>query len=64
MTLGILASHEGTTLQSIIDACADARIPSRVAVVISNNSRSGALARAHRAGIRTAHLSAADAPAA
>lgn len=62
MNLGILASHEGTTLQSIMDACADARIPGRVAVVISNNSRSGALTRAQHAGVRTAHLSATTHP--
>jgi phosphoribosylglycinamide formyltransferase-1 len=53
----VLASHEGTTLQSLIDACADGRIPGRVAVVVSNNSASGALARARRAGIPAIHLS-------
>lgn len=59
MNLGILASHEGTTLQSIIDACASGRIPARIALVISNNSDSGALRRARNAGIPTTHLSSA-----
>ncbi|HEY7441121.1 MAG TPA: phosphoribosylglycinamide formyltransferase [Vicinamibacterales bacterium] len=57
MNVGILASHEGTTLQGVIDACADGRIPGRVAVVVSNNSNSGALVRARQAGIRAVHLS-------
>jgi phosphoribosylglycinamide formyltransferase-1 len=57
LRIGVLASHEGTTLQSIIDACADGRINGRVVVVISNNSGSGALRRASAAGIDTSHLS-------
>jgi phosphoribosylglycinamide formyltransferase 1 len=57
MNVGILASHEGTTLQSVIDACADGRIRGRVVVVVSNNSHSGALVRARQAGIRAVHLS-------
>jgi len=59
MNLGVLVSHEGTTLQSVIDACANGRIAGRVVVVISNNSTSGALARARHAGILAVHLSAA-----
>src|SRR5262245_1217273 len=57
LRIGVLASHEGTTLQSIIDACAQGRINGRVAAVISNNSGSGALRRAAAAGIETFHLS-------
>ena len=57
MNIGVLASHEGTTLQSLIDACASGRIPGRVVVVVSNNSSAGALARARLADIRIAHLS-------
>jgi phosphoribosylglycinamide formyltransferase-1 len=57
MNIGVLASHEGTTLQSLIDACASGRVPGRVAVVVSNNGHAGALARAQRAGIRAIHLS-------
>ena len=57
LRIGVLASHEGTTLQSIIDACAGGRINGRVVVVISNNSGSGALRRAAAASIQTFHLS-------
>ena len=57
LRIGVLASHEGTTLQCIIDGCADGRINGRVVAVISNNSGSGALRRAAAAGIETFHLS-------
>ena len=57
LRVAVLASHEGTTLQSIIDACAQRRIDGRVVAVISNNSGSGALRRAAAAGIETVHLS-------
>ena len=55
--IGVLASHEGTTLQCILDACADGRIPGSVAIVISNNGTSGALRRARAAGAPAVHLS-------
>jgi phosphoribosylglycinamide formyltransferase-1 len=57
LRIGVLASHEGTTLQAIIDACAQGRINGHVVVVISNNSGSGALRRAAAAGIEALHLS-------
>jgi len=57
LRIGVLASHEGTTLQSIIDACEEGRINGRVVAVISNNSGSGALRRAAAASIQTFHLS-------
>src|SRR5262249_29676812 len=57
MNVGVLASHEGTTLQTLLDACSDGRIQGRVAVVVSNNSDSGALRRARQAGVRALHLS-------
>lgn len=31
MNIGVLASHEGTTLHSLLDACSGGRIPGRVA---------------------------------
>jgi len=57
LRLGILASGGGSNLQSLIDACEGGRIPGVVAVVISNNSDAGALARARRHGIPAVHLS-------
>jgi len=62
MRLGILASHEGTTLQAVLDAVADGRIPASVAVVISNNRESGAMRRALAAGVPATHLSSATHP--
>ena len=57
MNLGVLASHEGTTLQSVLDACGMGRIRGRVSVVISNNGNAGALVRARAVGIPVIHLS-------
>jgi phosphoribosylglycinamide formyltransferase-1 len=57
MNLGVLASHEGTTLQSLLDAFADGSIPGKVVVVVSNNGHSGALVRARAAGVRAVHVS-------
>ncbi|MCY4529009.1 MAG: phosphoribosylglycinamide formyltransferase [Chloroflexi bacterium] len=62
LRLGILASHAGTTMQAIIDACLQGSLHADVRVVIGNNSRSGALARARAHGIPTAHLSGVTHP--
>ena len=62
LRLGILASHAGTTMQAIVDACLQGRLHAEVRVVIGNNSRSGALARARTHGIATAHLSGVTHP--
>ena len=63
LRLGVLASHTGTNLQSIVDACHAGSLDAEVRVVISNNSRSLALERARAAGIPTAHLSSITHPA-
>jgi phosphoribosylglycinamide formyltransferase-1 len=57
VNVGILASHEGTTLQGVLDAFSEGRIHGRVTVVISNNGDSGALKRARHAGVEAVHLS-------
>ena len=57
MNIGALASHEGTTLQAVLDACANGDIDGRVALVISNNADAGALRRARAAGVPVAPLS-------
>jgi phosphoribosylglycinamide formyltransferase-1 len=57
MRLAVLASHEGTTLQAVLDAVVEGRLSARVAVVISNNRESGALRRAHAANVPAVHLS-------
>ena len=57
MRLAILSSHEGTTAQAVIDACKDGTLDATVALVVSNNSASGALKRAQQAGLANAHIS-------
>ncbi len=60
--LGFLASHGGSNMQAIIDACKEERLDAEPAVVISNNSDSTALERARRGGIPSYHLSSATHP--
>jgi phosphoribosylglycinamide formyltransferase-1 len=62
MNLAVLASHEGTTLQAVLDAVADGRLPARVVLVISNNRESGALRRAREAHVPWVHLSSTTHP--
>jgi phosphoribosylglycinamide formyltransferase-1 len=62
LKIGVLASHEGTTLQCILDACATGRIRGEVVAVISNNGGSGALTRSRAAGIPVHHLSSVTHP--
>lgn len=54
--LVVLASGHGTNLQAILDACADGRLPARVAAVVSNKPGSGALQRAADAGVPFVHV--------
>ena len=57
MNIAVLASHAGTTLQAVLDACAQGAIDGRVVLVISNNADAGALERARRSGVPVMHLS-------
>jgi phosphoribosylglycinamide formyltransferase-1 len=57
MNLGFLASGRGSNMQAVIDACKSGRLAAQPRVVISNNSGSGALARADRESIPCYHLS-------
>ena len=57
MQIAVLASHAGTVLQAIVDACEAGQLPARVGLIISNNSGSGAALRAERHGIPFQHLS-------
>ena len=62
LRLGCLASHGGTNLQAIIDACKSGALDAEVRVVISNNSSSTALGRARNEGIPGYHLSGVTHP--
>ena len=56
MNLGFLASHRGSNMQAVIDACHAGTLPATAAVVICNNRDAEALARARREGIPVCHL--------
>lgn len=57
LQLGFLASGGGSNMQAILDACDSGHLSAQACVVVGNNSRSGALAKAHSAGIPCRHLS-------
>ena len=57
LQLGILASHGGSNLQSILDAIAAGTLPAQARLVICNNSGARALERARSAGVPGLHLS-------
>ncbi len=57
LRLGFLASHGGSNVQAILDACREGRLDAEPRVVISNNSDAPALERARAAGVAACHLS-------
>jgi len=54
--VGVLASGNGSNLQSLIDRSEEGAIPAEVSCVISNNASAFALERARRHGIPALHL--------
>jgi phosphoribosylglycinamide formyltransferase 1 len=52
--LAVLLSGSGTTLQNLLDRCADGRLPAQVVLVVSNNADAFGLTRAENAGVPTA----------
>jgi phosphoribosylglycinamide formyltransferase 1 len=62
MRLAALASHGGSILQAVVEACRGRELDAELVLVISNNSRSLALARAAEQGIPVAHLSSKTHP--
>ena len=57
INLAVMASHEGTSLQTVIDYLSLKATQCRLVLVISNNRTSRALARAEKANIPTRHIS-------
>jgi len=51
IALGVLVSGSGTNLQAILDAVASRTLDARIAVVVSNVEKVGALDRARKAGV-------------
>lgn len=62
MNIGFLASHNGSNMQAIIDACNSGGLQAVPVVVISNNNGSGAMVRAKQEGIPSYHLSSKTHP--
>ncbi len=57
LRLGFLASHGGSNVQAILDACREGRLEAEPCVVISNNSDAMVLDRAMEARVPAFHLS-------
>jgi phosphoribosylglycinamide formyltransferase-1 len=57
LRLGFLASHGGSNVQAILDACREGRLDAEPCVVISNNSDAQVLDRAMAARVPAFHLS-------
>lgn len=62
LRIGVLASHGGSNMQAIIEACEKEQINGEVCVVICNNSNAGAVEKAKKAGIPVYHLSSRNYP--
>ena len=57
LKIGFLASHNGSNVQAIVEACNAGALQAEPCVVVSNNSRSGVLKRARVESIAAYHLS-------
>ena len=57
LNLGFLASHGGSNMQAIIDACKSNALNAKPCCVISNNSECGALLKARSENIPYYHIS-------
>ena len=62
MNIGFLASHHGSNMQAIVDACRAKVLDGVPAAVVSNNAESRALARARKEAIPSYHLSSKTHP--
>jgi formyltetrahydrofolate-dependent phosphoribosylglycinamide formyltransferase len=54
LRLAALVSAGGTTLQNLLDRCADGRLRAKVVQVVSSTATAFALERAHKAGVPSA----------
>lgn len=62
MNLAVFASGRGSNLEALIERVGNGLLPAQIALVLSNNSGSGALTVARQNGIPTAHLSGTTHP--
>ena len=56
LTLGFLASHRGSNVRAVVEACRDGRLDARPGVVISNNADAGVLEFAAASNIPTRRI--------
>ncbi|MGV0035839.1 MAG: phosphoribosylglycinamide formyltransferase [Candidatus Azotimanducaceae bacterium WSBS_2022_MAG_OTU7] len=57
LRIGVLASHQGSNFQAILNACQQGRVQANVALLICNNSGAPVMGRAQKSGIPAVHLS-------
>lgn len=57
LRLGLVASHEGSNMRAVVEACRSDRLDAEPRVVISNNRDSGALRFAREMGVPACYLS-------
>ena len=62
LRIGFLCSHRGSNMNSVVQACRSGELHAYPAVVIANNSSSGALERAHELDIPCYHFSRTTCP--
>lgn len=62
MKLGFLASHRGSSMRAIVDACRSGHLNAQPRAVVSNNANSPALEWAGEQGLTTFHLSSKTHP--
>jgi len=63
LTLGMLVSGEGTTLEALAEQAAGGHVPARIAMVLSDRPYAPALEKARRRGLATAVLPLRGIPA-
>ena len=64
LKLGFLASHAGSNMQAVVAACRAGTLVAEPRAAVSNNSRSGALAKARAGGIAASHINEKTPPGA
>ena len=62
LQIAVLASHQGTNFQAIVNACQQGKVQANVALLICNNSGAPVMAKARESGVPTAHLSSLTHP--
>jgi phosphoribosylglycinamide formyltransferase-1 len=62
MRIGFFASHRGSNMQAVLEACVAERLPATPCVLITNNRAAEAIGRAHQSGLPVHVLNASTHP--